>query len=61
MEAEGDIGKASLISDHPFVAPDGEPWGLCVTCRLSEAAHAESMTPYREVIESQPPSSEKIE
>ncbi len=34
-----DTGASSQVTDHAFVPRVDEPWGLCVTCRLSRAAH----------------------
>lgn len=52
-----DTLKSSAITDHPFIAPPGEPWGRCVyapnvgdesgpTCGLAQSAHRETLVPY---------------
>lgn len=55
MATELDTSAASAITDHPFVAHPGEPWGLCVfsarngldrPCNMAQSAHAETLTPY---------------
>lgn len=54
-----DTLKSSAITDHPFIAPPGEPWERCVhqvrsggehpqrrPCGLAQSAHRETLAPY---------------
>lgn len=34
-------------ADHPFEAPEHEPWGRCLVCGLTESAHVDTVTPYK--------------
>jgi hypothetical protein len=36
----------SLVVDHVFTPPAGQPWGRCALCKLSEAAHAHVLDTY---------------
>lgn len=43
----------SNVTDHPFTAPDGEPWGRCTFegCGLAESVHSVSATPFEPTAE----------
>ena len=38
----------SNVTDHPYQAPEGQPWGRCAFegCNLAESVHQASVTPY---------------
>lgn len=45
LEAEGDTGSKSLVTDHAFEPRDRWWWSLCRHCGLGEAAHARTTNP----------------
>jgi hypothetical protein len=43
----------SMVADHPFIAPPGEPWERCMVvdeferpCGLARSAHVHELEPY---------------
>lgn len=49
-QLEAENSAPSNITDHPYQAPVDEPWGRCVGCGMAEAAHAEAVVPYSDVL-----------
>jgi hypothetical protein len=41
-----DTAHSSAITDHPFIAPPGEPWERCVDCGVARSAHVAELEPY---------------
>jgi hypothetical protein len=41
-----DTAHSSAITDHPFIAPPGEPWERCADCGLARSAHVHELEPY---------------
>lgn len=57
LEPEGSVNVNKLIKDHPFRTEASKPWGQCIyryttngaraRCGLAQAAHAETLMPYK--------------
>lgn len=39
----------SMINDHPFSPPEGEPWELCTVCSLAQSAHTDTLVDYASI------------